>query len=78
MIYLQKPLNFETESGGYLVIGYYREKAIVKDEAGTLYFLRCEENEAPIGTVVTEQGLEPIEKLSEEEQEAIEEIYRED
>ena len=60
MIYLQKPLNFETESWGYLVIGYYREKAIVKDEAGTLYFLRCEENEAPIGTVVTEQGLEPI------------------
>ena len=38
MIYLQKPLNFETESWGYLVIGYYREKAIVKDEAGTLYF----------------------------------------
>ena len=78
MIYLQKPLNFETESWGYLVIGYYQEKAIVKDEAGTLFFLRCEENEAPIGTVVTEQGLEPIEKLSEEEQEAIEEIYRED
>ena len=76
MIYVQKPHNFETESWGYLVIGYYREKTIVKDEAGTLFFLRCEENEAPIGTVVTEQGLEPIEKLSEEEQEAIEEIYR--
>ena len=55
MIYVQKPHNFETESWGYLVIGYYREKAIEKDEAGTLFFLSCEENEAPIGTVVTEQ-----------------------
>lgn len=75
MKFVKKPKNFEQEVWDYLVIGYFNGKAILKDESGRLFFLRCEENEAPIGTAVPKGGEEPIEKLSESEQEKIQEIY---
>ena len=75
MKFVREPKNFEQEEWNYLVIGYFNGKAIVKNEAYRLYFIRCEENEAPIGTVVTAGLAEPIEKLSSEEQEQIQDIY---
>ena len=41
----------------YYVSGYYQEKAILKKE-GQLFFLKCEEADAPTGTMV--QGLSLI------------------
>ena len=35
----------------YYVSGYYQEKAILKKE-GQLFFLKCEEADAPTGTMV--------------------------
>lgn len=75
MKFIKEPKNFEEEKWNYLVIGYFNGKAIVKNELYRLYFIRCEENEAPIGTVVPEELAEPIEKLSREEQEQIQQIY---
>lgn len=75
MRYVREPENFEKVYGNYLVIGYYHGKAIVKDELYRLYYIRCEENEAPIGTIVEKDVLEPLEKLSSEEHGSILEIY---
>lgn len=75
MKFLREPKNFEEENWNYLVIGYFNGKAIVKSEANQLYFIRCDEEASPIGTAVPEGLAEPIEKLSSEEQEQIQEIY---
>lgn len=75
MKFVKEPKNFEEENWNYLVIGYFNGKAIVKNEAYRLFFIRCEEQMAPIGTVVPEGLAEPIEKLGSEEQEQIQEIY---
>ena len=75
MRYGREPENFEKVYRNYLVIGYYHGKAIVKDELYRLYFIRCEENEAPIGTVAEPDMLGPVEKLSNEEYSRILEIY---
>lgn len=75
MKFVKQPVNFEKEKWNYLVIGYFNGKAIVKNESDRLYFIRCEENEAPIGTVVTEEMVSSVEKLSSEEQERIQTIY---
>lgn len=75
MKFVKEPKNFETEKWNYLVIGYFNEKAIVKNEEGQLYFVRCEEQAAPIGTVIPDGMAEPVEKLSDKEQELIQDIY---
>ncbi|MEF9839455.1 MAG: hypothetical protein RR869_08685 [Lachnospiraceae bacterium] len=75
MKFYKEPKNFEEVQGNYLVIGYYRQKAIVKDENNRLYFIDCNENEAPIGTVVSGEEITIVEKLNQEEQESIQEIY---
>lgn len=72
---ITEPVNFEQEGPFYQVVGYYREKAIARDEEGNLFFLRCEEEEAPIGTVIPGGGIQTIEKLAEEERDIIQNIY---
>lgn len=67
--------TFEKVYENLIVIGHYRGKAIVRDELRQLYFIQCAENEAPIGDVMERRVLEPVEKLSREEQECIQEIY---
>lgn len=67
--------TFEKAYENLRVIGYYRGKAIVKDELHQLYFIRCEENEAPIGDIMERRVLEPLEKLDWQEQESIQVIY---
>ncbi|NSD68962.1 hypothetical protein [Dorea longicatena] len=69
--------NFEVIHKDNLVIGYYIDKAIVSDEYGRLYYIECDENEAPIGTVADEDMLEDIDNLSEHEREYIIREYRE-
>lgn len=75
MKFFKEPKQFEEEEWEHLVIGYFHGKAIVKDENGHLFFLKCEEVAAPIGTVLPKGLAEPIGKLSSKEQEQIEEIY---
>lgn len=75
MKFIKEPINFEQENWGYLVIGYFNGKAIVKDESYRLYFIRCEEQAAPIGTVVSGNLAKSIEKLNSVEQEQIQGIY---
>lgn len=54
-----------------LVISYVEHKAIIRDELDELYYLECEPNEAPVGTVVEETGVFPLSQLSVEEQDII-------
>lgn len=76
MKFFREPVNFEEEEWEHLVIGYFHGKAIVKDENNRLFFLKCEEAVAPIGTTLPKGVAEPIEKLSSTEQEQIEEVYK--
>lgn len=79
MQFIREPKNFEEENWAYLSIGYHNGKAVLKDEAGDLYYMECEEEEAPIGTMVSE-GVEVkfIDELSEEERIEILQIYQEE
>ena len=43
MKFFKEPKQFEEEEWEHLVIGYFHGKAIVKDENGHLFFLKCEE-----------------------------------
>lgn len=54
-----------------LVIFYFNGKAIIQDELDGIFYLECEPNEAPVGTVVEETGVLPITRLDQAEQEAI-------
>ena len=54
------------------MIGYFNGKAIIINEECQLFFIQCEEQMAPIGTAVPEDLAEPVEILSNEEQEQIE------
>ena len=58
-----------------LVIGYYNGKAIVKSESGNLFYMECEEQIAPEGTVLENDALTPISELSVQEQREIHNIY---
>ena len=51
----------------YYVSGYYQEKAILKKE-GQLFFLKCEEADAPTGTMVQGNTARLITELPEKEQ----------
>lgn len=75
MEYKKEPKNFEVLHELYLSIGYYRGKAIVKDENGSFYFVNCEENELPIGTLAESDLLKPLNQLEETEQKEILKIY---
>ena len=75
MKFFKEPKQFEEEEWEHLVIGYFHGKAIVKDENGHLFFLKCKEAAAPIVTALPKGLAEPIGKLSSTEQEQIEEIY---
>ena len=44
----------------YLVIGYHRGKVIAKDEWNSLYYVECEEEMAPIGTLIEPRVLQPV------------------
>lgn len=76
---IKEPKNFEEENWIYLSVGYYNGKAILKDETGTLFYMQCEEAEAPIGTMVSEgQSILPVKDLSEAEGSEITRIYQEE
>lgn len=57
----------------YYVSGYYQEKAILKKEG--LFFLKCEEADAPTGTMVQGNTARLITELPEKEQQEIRQIY---
>lgn len=73
---LIKPMNDISKTNyGNLVIGYYKGKAIVRNDLGHLYYMVCEEQIAPEGTFLENDALTPINTLSEEEQKEIHDIY---
>lgn len=79
MQFIREPKNFEEENWSYLSIGYHSGKAVLKDEARALYYMKCEEEEAPIGTMVSEGAdIKSIGELSEEERIEILQIYQEE
>lgn len=72
---IKEPTNFETEKWNYLSVGYHNGKVIAKNEIGELFFIECEEEIAPIGTVIPEDAVSPIKELDEREREEIAQIY---
>ena len=58
----------------YYVSGYYQEKAILKKD-GNLFFIQCEEADAPTGTMVEGNAAISIAELPEKEQQEILQIY---
>ena len=58
----------------YYVTGYYQGKSILKRE-DHLFFMKCEEAEAPTGTMVEVDAAKPVSELSEKEQLEIFQIY---
>ena len=50
----------------YYVSGYYQEKAILKKD-GHLFFIQCEEADAPTGTMVEGNAAISIAELPEKE-----------
>lgn len=67
-------LSRKKETMSYYVSGYYQEKAILKKE-GQLFFLKCEEADAPTGTMVQGNTARLITELPEKEQQEIRQIY---
>lgn len=79
MQFIREPKNFEEENWAYLSIGYHNGKAVLKDEAGDLYYMECEEEVAPIGTMVSEgERIKNIEELDKYERMEIIQIYQEE
>ena len=79
MQFIREPKNFEEENWAYLSIGYHNGKAVLKDEAGNLYYMECEEEAAPIGTMVSEGAfVKPLDELSKDERTEIIRIYHEE
>lgn len=75
MVHITEPKNFEEENWMYLSVGYHNGKVIAKNESGELFYIECEEEIAPIGTVIQEGAVTPIQELEEDEREKIELIY---
>lgn len=67
--------NFERIHNDNLVVGRYKNLAIVKNEMGALYYIECDENEAPIGTIVDDDMLNPINNLMSHERQYIYRIF---
>ena len=59
----------------YYVTGYYQGKSNSKNGKTNLFFLKCEEAEAPTGTMVEVDAAKPVSELSEKEQLEIFQIY---
>lgn len=59
----------------YLVIGYYNGKSIVRDRDNHLFFIRCEESEAPEGSVPSDMKLQDVSRLDIREQKEIYQIF---
>lgn len=75
MILKKHTNDYRTPQKYHLVVGYYNGKAIAKDEMNELYYIKCEEAHAPVGTVMEPELLSRIEKLDETEKACIEKIY---
>lgn len=69
--------NFEKIYNDNLVVGYYIDKAIVKNENGYLFYIECDENEAPIGTIADEDMLTSISELQKHEKDYISRVFGE-
>lgn len=68
--------NFEKIRNDNIVIGFYKDKAIVENEENILFYIDdCDENLAPIGTVVDDDMLIPLFNLRNSEREIIERTF---
>lgn len=72
-----EPKHGDTYRDDNIVIGHYNSFAIVKNEENQLFYLYARENEAPIGTVIENEYLTPIENLLLSEQRKIRQIFGE-
>lgn len=72
-----KPEPADTFRNENLIIGYYKNITIVKNEANNLFYINCEPEILDIGTYSENQLLIPISNLSQEDQENIKNIFGE-
>lgn len=49
-----------------VIIAYYKGMGIIEDEYGNLYFMKCDEEQAPIGTIAEDDAIVSIKNLPEE------------
>lgn len=75
MTLIRNMANVEKIHYANLVIGYFHGKAIIRNESSDLYYLECEEQIAPVGTVIESDGLFSIKLLPEKERSEIIDIY---
>lgn len=71
------PKHGDTFRDDNVVIGHYNGFAIVKNEEGQLFYLYARENEAPVGTVIENEYLTPIDNLLLSEQRKIRHLFEE-
>lgn len=67
MTYIKPPTNLNTVRGYNIVIGHYKEYAIIENELHHLFFVTAEENELPIGTIADDEILLPLCELPAED-----------
>lgn len=72
-----KPEPADTFRNENLIIGYYKNITIVKNEANNLFYINCEPEILDIGTYSENQLLIPISNLSQEDQKNIRNIFGE-
>ncbi len=66
-----KPESADTFRNENVVIGYYNDITIVKNETNDLFYIECEPGIFDIGSYAENQSLLPIEQLSIADQENI-------
>lgn len=71
MTFFKKPEYQEKPINDYVVIGYFIDKTIVKDENDNLFFITCPDGLFDIGSVVPEELLLPVSNLKLLQQETI-------
>lgn len=72
-----KPESADTFRNENLIIGYYKNITIVKNEANNLFYIDCEPEILDIGTYAENQSLIPVSNLSPEDQDNIKNIFGE-
>lgn len=70
------PENAETVRSNNTIIGYYGNKAIVRNDLGELYFIECDGPHFAVGSVVTDEEIMSVSYLSKEEQLAIQKQFQ--
>lgn len=73
-----KPESADTFRSENLIIGYYKNITIAKNETNNLFYIECEPEILDIGSYAENQSLMPISRLDQEDQKNIKKLFGED